>query len=206
MISISQNFKNGGKPFSLNKILIYEIHQSHSSSILLPPMDDIEQEFGINADHTKPSAWTTYITRVAAVLGILAFIAISIAIISTFVIVPLVSQSQRTCIPRPKRPPPKVEYSQKIPILLKNATIYDGKGNLFRQYDLYMKEGRIRGMGESGTIKPDDNAKIIELEGRVITPGLVDLHSHAGVYSFPSTSAHEDGNEMTDPTTPMVNE
>ena len=40
--------------------------------------------------------------------------------------------------------------------------------------------------------------------GGVITPGLIDTHSHLGVYPSPGARAHGDGNEATAPTTPGV--
>jgi imidazolonepropionase-like amidohydrolase len=37
-----------------------------------------------------------------------------------------------------------------------------------------------------------------------VTPGLIDVHSHLGVYPSPSIRAHSDGNEATDPITANV--
>ncbi|ELR24360.1 amidohydrolase domain containing protein [Acanthamoeba castellanii str. Neff] len=46
---------------------------------------------------------------------------------------------------------------------------------------------------------------IIDAQGRHVTPGLVDMHSHLGVYSFPEDAhATQDGNEMTGPTLPQL--
>jgi len=42
------------------------------------------------------------------------------------------------------------------------------------------------------------------IEGAVVMPGLIDIHSHLGVYSVPGVAENEDGNEMTDPVTPQV--
>ncbi|WP_202624109.1 amidohydrolase, partial [Steroidobacter agaridevorans] len=44
-------------------------------------------------------------------------------------------------------------------------------------------------------------AKVIEANGRWVTPGLIDVHSHLGVYPSPGVDAHSDGNEMVDPVT-----
>lgn len=55
------------------------------------------------------------------------------------------------------------------------------------------------------SITPPPNAVTIELNGAVVTPGVVDLHSHAGVYAWPEDiNALADGNEMTNPTFPQV--
>ncbi len=42
------------------------------------------------------------------------------------------------------------------------------------------------------------------LEAEVVIPGLVDAHTHVGVYSLPNVEENSDGNEMTNPITPQV--
>lgn len=54
------------------------------------------------------------------------------------------------------------------------------------------------------TAAPPAGAELIDARGRYILPGLVDTHSHLGVYSAPYVEAHADGNEATDPVTPQV--
>ena len=48
------------------------------------------------------------------------------------------------------------------------------------------------------------NAVVIDGTGKWITPGIIDVHSHLGVYSSPSVEALHDGNEMTSPITSQV--
>ncbi|HXH01306.1 MAG TPA: amidohydrolase, partial [Xanthomonadaceae bacterium] len=40
--------------------------------------------------------------------------------------------------------------------------------------------------------------------GKWLTPGIIDVHSHLGVYSSPGTASHSDGNEATAPVTANV--
>ena len=53
---------------------------------------------------------------------------------------------------------------------------------------------------------PDGDPKttVIDAGGRWITPGLIDVHSHLGVYPSPGAKAHSDGNERTNPVTAEV--
>jgi len=46
--------------------------------------------------------------------------------------------------------------------------------------------------------------KIVDGQGKWVTPGLIDVHSHLGVYASPGVEAHSDGNEATAPSTPQV--
>ena len=48
------------------------------------------------------------------------------------------------------------------------------------------------------------DAEIIEAEGRITTPGLVDAHSHLGMWEDGLDFEGDDGNEDTDPCTPQL--
>ncbi len=50
---------------------------------------------------------------------------------------------------------------------------------------------------------PSD-AIVVDGTGKFVTPGLIDTHSHIGVYSAPGTFAESDGNEATNPVTANV--
>lgn len=63
--------------------------------------------------------------------------------------------------------------------------------------------GRIAAVGQ-GPAPEVAGATVVDVKGRFITPGLIDTHSHLGVYPTPGAKAHSDGNEMTSPTTPGV--
>ncbi len=87
------------------------------------------------------------------------------------------------------------------PTLIRNATILTGTGERLDSADLYISDGKIEFAG-AGQVP--DGVKIIEAHGRFVTPGLIDVHTHLGVYPSPGTWAHTDGNEMIDPVTPNV--
>ncbi|WP_018147358.1 amidohydrolase [Henriciella marina] len=88
------------------------------------------------------------------------------------------------------------------PVLLQNATVYDGVGNIHQNYDVLLQDGDIASIGED--IEAGDDVEIIDATGKFVTPGIIDNHSHLGVYASPGVTAHSDGNEISGPVTAEV--
>ena len=78
--------------------------------------------------------------------------------------------------------------------IFRNANVYDGEGNEFSEIDLLIKDGKIIAMGSD----LPGSSEFIEVDatGKWITPGIIDIHSHMGVYSAPSVTTSSDGNEV----------
>jgi imidazolonepropionase-like amidohydrolase len=89
------------------------------------------------------------------------------------------------------------------PVLIVNATVLTGTGQRIDGGSVLLADGRIRAIGAQAVEAPAD-ARVIDAEGRWVTPGLIDVHSHLGVYPSPGIEAHSDGNEATDPVTADV--
>jgi len=85
--------------------------------------------------------------------------------------------------------------------LITHATILTGTGERLNDASLLIVDGKISFVGQGDA--PED-VKTIDASGRWVTPGLIDVHSHLGVYASPGVKAHSDGNEMTNPATPNV--
>jgi imidazolonepropionase-like amidohydrolase len=86
------------------------------------------------------------------------------------------------------------------PTLIRGATILTGTGARIDNGDVLIVDGRIASVGNQLTAPA--GATVIDANGRWVTPGLIDVHSHLGVYPSPEVEAHNDGNEMIDPVTP----
>jgi len=87
-------------------------------------------------------------------------------------------------------------------VLLRNATILLGTGERLEAADLLIADDRIVDVGQN--LGRPQGAEVVDATGRWITPGLIDTHSHIGVYAVPRVPAHSDGNEATSPFTPDV--
>ena len=86
-------------------------------------------------------------------------------------------------------------------IVIRNATVFDGNGNKFQNFDVHFSEGKIQAVGLRLDVQ---NAKEIDGTGRYVTPGIIDNHSHMGVYPAPGVRTSSDGNEATNPVTAEV--
>jgi len=88
------------------------------------------------------------------------------------------------------------------PVAIRNATIMTAAGPTIRNGTIVLRDGKIVAVGTQVTVPPD--AQVIDAGGKYVTPGIIDDHSHLGVYAAPGGDALSDGNELTDPTTAQV--
>jgi imidazolonepropionase-like amidohydrolase len=88
-------------------------------------------------------------------------------------------------------------------VLIVNATILTAAGPQIDRGYVLMRGGKIVSVG-SGAPPAADGADVVDAAGRFVTPGLIDTHSHLGVYAAPGGDALSDGNEGTAPITARV--
>lgn len=69
-------------------------------------------------------------------------------------------------------------------------------GKIYPKASLLLENGRIKKISEK-EISVSPKTLVINGQGMVVTPGIIDAHSHMGVYSSPYVKAHSDGNERT---------
>lgn len=85
--------------------------------------------------------------------------------------------------------------------LIKNATVLTGTGERLDGADVLLVDGKIEAIGKGLS---DSDVATIDANGKWVTPGIIDVHSHLGAYPSPSVESHQDGNEMTNPVTAEV--
>jgi len=87
-------------------------------------------------------------------------------------------------------------------VMIANATVFDGLGGQIDNGSVLLQGGKIVAVGAN--IPVPAGVKIIDAKGKWVTPGIIDIHSHLGVYPSPGLEAHQDGNEASGPVTADV--
>ena len=100
------------------------------------------------------------------------------------------------------RPIEVVELPAPPSTLVVGATVLTAAGERLEGGWVLMRDGRIADVGDGARPAAD---RVVEAPASwFVTPGIIDTHSHLGVYPSPDAKAHADGNEMTRPVTPGV--
>jgi len=88
------------------------------------------------------------------------------------------------------------------PTALVGATIFTGTGDKIENGTVLVNDGKIEAVGAN--VAAPAGYTVIDAKGKYITPGIIDAHSHLGVYAQPGGDALSDGNEATGPNTAEV--
>src|SRR5207253_397150 len=115
--------------------------------------------------------------------------------------VPAPASTESMSVARPQYPSTYVRHPNP-PVLLRNATIMTATGQEIPNGSVLLKDGRIVAVGAK--VDAPSDAVVVDGTGKYVTPGLIDDHSHLGVYAAPGTDAESDGNEATNPVTAEV--
>lgn len=84
-------------------------------------------------------------------------------------------------------------------IALTNGTIYTMEGDILQNGAVLIEKEKIIAIGAEIVIPQD--AQIIDVAGRIITPGFIDAHTHIGIDEEIHQPIGDDCNEMTEPNT-----
>ena len=98
--------------------------------------------------------------------------------------------------------PSTYQVPANAPVLIQGATVLTGTGERLDGADVLIAAGRIQAVGK-GLTAPS-GARVVDAHGKWVTPGIIDIHSHLGVYASPGVKGLDDGNEATSPVTSNV--
>ena len=88
------------------------------------------------------------------------------------------------------------------PTVIRGATILTGTDEEIANASILLQDGKIAAVGAK--VPEPAGAVVINGKGKFVTPGIIDIHSHLGVYPSPSEESMSDGNEAVNPVTAYV--
>ncbi|HVW70824.1 MAG TPA: amidohydrolase family protein [Steroidobacteraceae bacterium] len=123
-----------------------------------------------------------------------------VAVVFVAAMTPAEAEPARTPLPFADDPYPSTyKPLPRTDTLITGATLLDGAGQRLDGGDVLLRDGKIVAVGRG--LKAQ-GATVIDAHGRWVTPGIIDIHSHDGVYPIPGTSSEEDSSdvaELSDP-------
>jgi hypothetical protein len=84
-------------------------------------------------------------------------------------------------------------------VVLDGADLLPVSGDRIPGGRVVMRDGKLAAVGRADAVRIPAGAEVRDHRGHVIVPGLVDTHSHLGLYPRPNVPAHSDGNETSGP-------
>lgn len=84
-------------------------------------------------------------------------------------------------------------------IALTNGMLYTMEEGILERGTILMEADKIVAVGTDLTIPAD--ARVIDVQGRIVTPGFIDAHTHMGIDEEINQPIGDDCNEMTEPNT-----
>ena len=88
--------------------------------------------------------------------------------------------------------------------IITGATILTATGQRINNGSILLQDGKIAAVGPASGVPAPSGAVKVDANGKWVTPGIIDIHSHLGDYPSPSTESTSDGNEAVNPNTAQV--
>ena len=82
------------------------------------------------------------------------------------------------------------------PVVISQATILDGLGGRIESGEILLDNGKITAVGRKVPRPP--GVLVIDAKGGWVTPGLIDVHTHLGVYTMPQTSLDAQASDVVE--------
>ncbi len=86
-------------------------------------------------------------------------------------------------------------------LVIKNAKLYTITDGIKEGSILIDDQGKIASLGQ---VEIPNDATVIDVTAKVVMPGMIDAHGHAGLWEEGLGWEGSDGNETTDPITPQL--
>jgi imidazolonepropionase-like amidohydrolase len=74
------------------------------------------------------------------------------------------------------------------PVLLTAERVWTGEGEAHKGWAVLVAQGRIQAVGPAASVAAPADAERIDLPGKTLIPGLMDLHSHVLLHPYNETS------------------
>jgi len=87
-------------------------------------------------------------------------------------------------------------------LAIKGGKIYTITKGVIDKGTILIDDGKIVKVGKN--VKIPEGAEVVDAEGKVVMPGLVEAHCHIGIWEETIGWAGSDGNEATEPATPHM--
>ncbi|PSL41369.1 imidazolonepropionase-like amidohydrolase [Planomicrobium soli] len=87
-------------------------------------------------------------------------------------------------------------------LAISNAKIFNGIGEVLDDHVIYVKDGKFQAIEPAGNIP--ENYQIIDASGKIVTPGLIDVHTHLGISEEGVGKEGADFNETSSAITPQI--
>ncbi|MCK6207493.1 amidohydrolase [Bacillus infantis] len=87
-------------------------------------------------------------------------------------------------------------------LAITNAKIFDGTGKKYVNANLLIQDGKIQRIGEN--LEIGEEYTVIDAAGKIVTPGLIDVHTHLGVHEEGVGKEGQDFNETSAAATAQV--
>ncbi|MGD6900839.1 amidohydrolase [Bacillus infantis] len=87
-------------------------------------------------------------------------------------------------------------------LAITNAKIFDGTGKKYENANLLIQDGKIQRLGEE--LEIGEEYTVIDAAGKIVTPGLIDVHTHLGVHEEGVGKEGQDFNETSAAATAQV--
>lgn len=88
-------------------------------------------------------------------------------------------------------------------MLILNAAIHTMAGPVIENGWLRTEANKIAALGAMPAV-PEDGEDVLDVHGAGVYPGMIDAHTHLGMWEDGLTFEGDDGNEETDPVTPQL--